>query len=308
MPPNVLVLGGVSYNLMIFLDRLPAPQPQTLWSQRYHETIGETGAGKALHLSKLGMDTTFFALIGDDEYGDRIRERLGRERMTFVHDIDPRGTQRHVNVMDPHGQRVSIIFEGGSPNPPFDPARMTGAIAAADTIVLNLDNYCRRFMPLLAGASASVWCDIHDYDGTSEYHRAYIDAAEYIFMSSDRMPNYHPFMEQLIAGGKKLVVCTHGRDGSTALTPDGRWYVMPIVDSYERVDTNGAGDGYFAGFLYGHARDYDIERCMQLATVVSGLAVTSTELAYPDLTADLAEGHWSEHFESAPHDQIIGDM
>lgn len=300
MPTNVLVLGGVSYNLMLFLDQLPSPQPQTLWTQRYHETIGETGAGKALHLSKLGLDTTFYALLGDDEYGARIRERLGRERMTFVYDIDPQGTQRHVNLMDPLGQRVSIIFEHGSSDPPFDPQRMSGAIAATEYIVLNLDNYCRRFMPLLAEASAPIWCDIHDYDGMNEYHKAYIDAADHIFMSSDILPNYRPFMEHLIERGKKLVVCTHGRDGSTALTSDGRWYEVPIIDRYERVDTNGAGDGFFAGFLYGHAHGYGIERCLQLATVVGGLAVTSTELALPDLTAAMAEAHWREHFEHTP--------
>jgi hypothetical protein len=36
--PRVLVRGGVSYNLMIYLDSFPAPTPQTVASQGFHET------------------------------------------------------------------------------------------------------------------------------------------------------------------------------------------------------------------------------------------------------------------------------
>jgi acarbose 7IV-phosphotransferase len=53
---RVLVLGGVSYNTMIHVDRFPQPEPQTMFSRRVHDTVGSTGAGKALNLSKLGFD------------------------------------------------------------------------------------------------------------------------------------------------------------------------------------------------------------------------------------------------------------
>jgi hypothetical protein len=44
---RILVLGGVSYNTMIYLDSLPSARPQTIFSQGLHETVGSTGAGNA---------------------------------------------------------------------------------------------------------------------------------------------------------------------------------------------------------------------------------------------------------------------
>jgi acarbose 7IV-phosphotransferase len=292
MAVRVLVLGGVSFDTIIYLAEFPRPEPQTLWSERYHETVGSTGAGKALNFAKLGLPTTFYALIGDDAHGAMIRDRFARERLSFVYDIDPKGTRRHVNLMDQHGRRISIFVESGSFDRAIDPQRMEHAIADAAYVVLNIDNYCRQFIPLIEQHGKPIWCDIHDYDGVNPYHSPFIDAASYVFLSSDRLPDYRSFMEALIEQGKQLVVCTHGAGGSTALTADGRWLETPIVETYQRVDTNGAGDSFFAGFVYGHAHGYDIERCLQLGTIVAGLSVTSLELAYPQLSAERAEAEW----------------
>ena len=116
-------------------------------------------------------------------------------------------------------------------------------------------------------------------------------------MSSDALPDYRPFMERQIAAGKQLLVCTHGRSGSTALVPDGTWIDIPALSGYEQVDTNGAGDSFFAGLLYGYLQGYDVERSLRLGTITAGLCVTSTELAYPDLSPVLLESEYRRHYE-----------
>jgi sugar/nucleoside kinase (ribokinase family) len=294
--PRVLVLGGVSYNLMIYLDSFPAPAPQTVASHGFHETVGATGAGKALNLGRLGLDVTLHGLIGDDFYGGKIRAFLAQEPLTFVYDLDPAGTQRHVNLMDARGRRISIFLTSDSPQPEVDQARLAALIAQSNYVALNIVNYCRFLIPLIRQAGKAIWCDIHDYDGQNPYHRDFIEAADYIFLSSDALADYRPFMRQLMAAGKKLVVCTHGADGSTALTPDGRWIETPAPDDYPRRDTNGAGDAFFAGFLYGFAQGAPVGRCLRLATIAGGLCVTSPELAWPDLSPTALEQEYARHY------------
>ncbi len=51
---TALVLGGVSWNKVVYVNQLPEPIPQTTFSQGAHETVGATGAGEALDLHKLG--------------------------------------------------------------------------------------------------------------------------------------------------------------------------------------------------------------------------------------------------------------
>jgi sugar/nucleoside kinase (ribokinase family) len=293
---RALILGGVSYNLLIYLDTLPAPQPQTLFSRRFHETVGSTGAGKALSLSKLGLAVTLHAPIGADRYGDLIRAYLDRPDLTFLYDLDPAGTQRHVNLMDAAGQRISIFINAVSFDPPVAQARLVALLPQHDIIVLNIANYCRHLIPAIQSAGRAIWCDIHDYDGENAYHQDFIAAADYLFLSSDRLLNYRTFMEEQIAAGKCLVVCTHGKEGATALTSDGQWITMPVIDAYGRVDTNGAGDNFFAGFLFGYTHDYPVEQCMRLGTIVSGLSITTPELVLPELTSALVEAEYHRYY------------
>ena len=285
--PLALVIGGVSYNTMVYLDTFPNPVPQTIISRGFHETIGSTGAGKALNLRKLGFDVTLHALIGDDTYGRRVAELLAAEQVGFIYDVDPRGTQRHLNLMDQAGGRISIFLEPGTFEPDFDRARVEQLVPGSDYVVLNISNYCRTLIPAIQRHRRPIWCDVHDYDGTSSYYADFVDAADFLFLSSDHMPDYRPFMQAMSAQGKRLVVCTHGRLGATALTDAGAWIETPIVATYPQTDTNGAGDSFFAGYLFGHARGYRAEQCLRIAAVTSGLCVTTAELALPELSPEL---------------------
>lgn len=294
------VIGGVSYNTMIYLDHLPKPAPQMIFSRGSHETVGDTGAGKALNLARLGFDVTLYSLLAKDEAGQKVISQLSHEPLiSLIYDEDPLGTARHLNLMDSEGQRISIYVNGGSTNATINWAHWESVFAESDYIILNINPYCRGAIPLIQKYHQPIWCDIHDYDGVSVYHKDFIAAATYIFMSSDRMPDYRPFMETLIDEGRELVVCTHGKRGSTALTADKVWIEMPIQPYLPVVDTNGAGDAFFAGFLYGHAQGYDVQRCMQYAVIASGLCVTSYELASPELSVDWIEADWRKFFGSA---------
>ena len=195
--PDVFVPGNVTFNTMIYMRSFPEPRPQTIFAADHYETLGGAGAGKALNLSKLGLTVTCHSLIGYDYYGERIIEAMGEANLRFVYDIDPAGTQRHINLMDGDGGRISIFLESGTFDPEIDLAPLEAAIARSDYPVLNVSNYCRRLIPAMKARGKDIWCDIHDYDGQNPYHADFIQAGDYIFMSSDAMPDYRPFMAQL---------------------------------------------------------------------------------------------------------------
>ena len=283
---SVFVAGGVAWNTMVYLDSLPQPHGQTLFSKGYHETVGATGAGKALNLAALDRPVTLHAMIGDDAPGREIRSRLDAAGVSFLADIDPKGTERHLNLMARVGARISIYTGYATFEPDIDLGRIERAIAQHDVLALNINNYCRRLIPAARAHGRPIWCDIHDYDGHDDYHRDFIEAADVLFLSSDALPDYRDFMAAQIAAGKSLVVCTHGNDGATALTTTNDWLQQPVADGFERVDTNGAGDAFFAGFLSTWLDGGNIRQCLRAASVVAGLCVTSRELASPDLSPE----------------------
>lgn len=294
---KVLVIGGTTFDSIVYLDKLPQGNPQTLFaSSPLNETLGSTGSGKALNLTKLGVDTTLHSVIGNDEYGHKIIKGLTNAGVDFKYDFDPLGTERHVNLIDPSGQRISIFVTWGSAQPALDLERLEQLIIQCDIVVLNIISYTKQLIKLIEKHQKPIWTDLHDYNLGNPYHAPYIEAANYIFVASDNLPDYRKTMLEWMANGKELVVCTHGRKGATALTKEGEWIEMPIISNYEFKDANGAGDSFFSGFLKAYLEGKSVSDCMKYATVVAGLCINSYELASESLSAELVEKEISKYY------------
>lgn len=294
---KVLVIGGTTFDSIVYLKNLPKPEPQTIHYAVFNETLGSTGAGKALNLRRLNVDTKLHSILGDDEYGTRIMKGLNAAGVDFIYDFDPRGTERHVNLMDENGNRISIFVTQSSDKLDLDMVRIEELIKQCDMVVLNILAYTKQLIPLIKKHNKPVWTDLHDYNEGNPYHEDFIDIADYIFVSSDNMTDYKIVMEGFMARGKELIVCTHGKGGSTALTKDGHWIETPIIEDYKFIDANGAGDSFFSGFLYGFLKQKTLKECLKLATICAGLCITSKELVFEALSGELLEEEYKKYYK-----------
>lgn len=293
---NVLVLGGTTFDSIITLKKLPDPTPQTIHYAPFHETLGSTGAGKALNLKKLNVPSVLHSIIGNDDYGERIIQSLQRHNVNFVYDIDPNGTERHVNLMDDEGNRISIFVTQSSDKLELDLSSLENLIHECDVVVLNIIAYTKQLIALCRKYNKPIWTDLHDYDGHNAYHEDFIEVADYIFMSSDNLKDYKSVMKRFLEAGKQLVVCTHGKSGSTALTNEGHWIHMDIIKDYPFRDANGAGDSFFSGFLYGFLRGRTTEDCLRFGTICAGLCINSAELVNDELSEQLLQSEYEKHY------------
>jgi len=291
---DVFVAGGCSWDSIVYLDSFP-DRTETHFARDFQETLGSSGSGKALNLGRLGVDTRLHAMIGDDRYGEAIRERFDAESVTFEADIDPNGTERHVNLMNDAGERISIFVVLPTQEPDIGYERLERWVAEADALVVSPVNYSRHLLPAAVEARTPVWADVHAYDGEDEYYDDFLAAADYLFMSEEGMDDYREFMREQIDAGKRLVVCTRGDDGVTALTADGEWVEVPAAE-FEMTDTNGAGDAFFAGYLYGHRQGLAVETNLRLGTLAGGLAVSSRDLAHPELSPDRLAAEYERRY------------
>jgi sugar/nucleoside kinase (ribokinase family) len=283
---RVTVLGGAAWNRMIHVDRLPEGRGATIHPRWHHEAIGGAGAGKALNLARLGVDVTLFAGIGQDDAGRRVRDGLALVGVDLRPTDDPTGTAEHINLMDPVGGRASIMLANGSPDLGFDEDAVAESMTGADVVVVDLAPWTPRAIRIASASGRPVWTDLHDHDGTSSWHATFIDAAEVVFISHDRLPDPRSFLTAIVGRGKRFVVCTMGADGAIALDASGRWYEVPAVPDVAVVDSNGAGDAFFAGTLFGVLEGVSLEAALEYGSRAAALAVTSTELASPELTPE----------------------
>jgi acarbose 7IV-phosphotransferase len=288
---QVVVVGGASWNSMVYVDAYPTAAPATIHAQRWHETIGSSGAGKALNLARLGVPVSLHALIGNDEEGRRVRDALTAGGVDLVAPTAPGATTRHFNVMDRQGRRVSFLLAptaGDAANAAeaaLDLDALEPRIAAADVVLLEIVDHARRVIPLALRHGKPIWTDLHSYDGVRSFERDFIDAAEVVFLSGDRIADPRPFMERTHADGARLVVCTLAEEGAIALTAAG-WHEIPPEPVEAVIDTNGAGDAFEAGVLFGELRGVPLPIALRMGARAAAHSVGSPELASVELSAD----------------------
>lgn len=274
----VFIAGPASWNSIVVLDRLPAPTPHMQFAEESWETVGGTSAGKALSLAALGTSAVLYALIGDDEPGRRISAALAAAEVEVRWGASVQ-TERHLNLMTRAGERVSLYLS--------TPSEQTGAIADdvrtamadAEIIVLDLAAEPLRLLPAARVSGRPLWVDVHDYDGEAEYHRPFLAAADAVFCNADKLSDPLDFLRSRITAGASFAVCTLGAEGAVAVDADGETYRVDAVP-VDVVDTNGAGDAFFAGVLAARLAGSALPKALSAGAVSAAKALGSRHL-YP---------------------------
>ncbi|MEU4693489.1 carbohydrate kinase family protein [Actinoplanes sp. NPDC023714] len=278
--PRVLIAGPVAWNLMIHLAELPRPEPHMVVAEWHHEAVGGTSAGKALNLRRLGVPVTLMTVLGDDFYKDRIVGVLQNAGVDLVAVPSATGTERHTNLMSANGQRTSIYLNLPEPAGPIT----VPPLGDADVVVADLAAFSLPVLRAAREAGREIWCDLHDWDGEAEFQREFAETADVIFASADRLPDPVVFMRERIEAGARLVVCTFGAEGAMACERGADPIHVPASRVASVMDTNGAGDAFFAGVLAGRLRGLPLEESLRQGAEAGAAAVQSKELAGPGLS------------------------
>ncbi|MET4159978.1 carbohydrate kinase family protein [Agromyces sp. PvR057] len=283
MTAPIVISGAASWNRILLLDRLPEPVPHMQFALAEHETIGGTSAGKALGLVGLGHAVRLHTLIGSDADGERVRRLLAASGID-LDDLPTDVTERHLNLMTPAGERVSLYLS--TPADPGTPAspELVQAMADAAAIVLDLSERSRGLIATARASGRPIWTDIHDYDGEAAFHRPFIEAADWIFMNADRIgEDPIPFMETCVLRGASVVVCTLGARGAVAVDADLRRHDVAAVP-VEVVDANGAGDAFMSGVLDAHLGGASLDAALDAGAGHAATVLTTRHL-HPSLDA-----------------------
>ena len=279
---RVVVIGGASWNTMIRVERFPEPGPGRVVPIDWHDAVGSSGAGKALNLARLGVSVTLATALGDDEDGRRVAAFLTAAGIDLILATNPDGTTRHVNLMDRAGRRLSILLEHRT-ELQIDLAAVERAVAAADAVFLGIGHDARHLVPLIRLHERPIWTDLHSYDGVDSYHQPFIETAEVVLLSGDRLADPRATVEEIHRRGKRLVVCTLAERGAIALDSGGRWHNVQ-AEPATIVDTNGAGDAYGAGLLVGELIGLSLDEALVMAARTAAIAIGSRDLSASDLT------------------------
>ncbi|TQL03836.1 sugar/nucleoside kinase (ribokinase family) [Cellulomonas sp. SLBN-39] len=288
--PRVLVTGPASWSTVVHVARLPEPRPHTAFAQRWADGLGGTSAGKAVTLAALGVDVHLRTLLGDDDAGRRVRAALDRPGLT-LHALPARdgATERHLNLLDPTGGRVSLYLTLPEAAVPVRPVDLGPALDGAGAAVADLAEHSRPLLVAARGRGVPLWCDVHDDDGAADgYARAFTAAADVVVASAVRLDDPAAYLRARVAEGARLAVCTLGAAGALALAHDGdgeRWFEVGTAPVDGDVHAEGAGDAFVAGLLQATLTGVPVPGALARAAATGALAVGQEGLGAPGASA-----------------------
>ncbi|GGZ26530.1 adenosine kinase [Streptomyces poonensis] len=273
---DVLVLGGSGVDTIVYVPELPLPFADSHHVPAIESRAGQTGDFVAVGLHALGLRTHHLDLIGDDHEGDLVRA-LHRERGIPLTEVpSPAGTKRAVNLVGPDGRRLSLYDSTRARNADrLPPDTVRTLAAAARHVHVSLTQPCAHALPLLRETGVTISTDLHDWDGVNPYHEPFALAADVVFVSAAALTEPEKTARRIAEQGRaQVVVVTAGADGAYQLVDGELRHVPAAVPPGPVVDSNGAGDAFAAGYLFGRLSGEGPERCGLYGAIAGAHACT----------------------------------
>ena len=274
---SVCVLGSANMDLVVTVDRAPAPG-ETAVGHEFAQIPGGKGANQALAAARAGGDVRMLGAVGDDAFGRRIRAVLEADGVDTIglHIVDvPTGTA-HI-VVDAYGENSIVVIPGanGTVRTMSDDHRT--AITTSDVLLLQLE------LPIEIVESAARWgaeCGVTVVLTPAPVLPVTADLLETVDLL---VPNEHEAelltgahdprtaAETLLARGALAVAVTMGRRGCLYADRSGLVEVPAI--EVPTVDTTAAGDTFVAALTLALAEGRTLPEGLEWATAAAALSV-----------------------------------
>ncbi|MEU2064856.1 adenosine kinase [Streptomyces sp. NPDC013455] len=276
-PTDVLVLGGAGVDTVIRVPELPLPYADSYMIDSGIRTrAGQTGDFVALGLTALGLRTHHLDLLGDDPEGDLVRALHREHGIALTALPQPAGTKRAVNLVAPDGRRLSLYdTTRARPGDRFPEATLRALATASRHVHVTITQPCADTLPVLRETGVPLSTDLHDWDGENPYHEPFARAADVVFLSAAALTDPERTMRLIAERGRaEAVVATAGAEGAYLLADRELTRVPAVEPPGPVVDSNGAGDAFAAGFLYGRLAGEPPLRCARYGAVAGAYACT----------------------------------
>lgn len=274
---DILVLGGAGVDSIVYVPELPLPFADSYMVPAIETRAGQTGDFVAMGVQALGLRTHHLDLIGDDHEGDLVRA-LHRERgIPLTEVVQSGGTKRAVNLVGPDGRRLSLYDNSRSHDADrLLPQETVEALASVSRHAhVSLTYPCAFALPTLRAAGVSVSTDLHNWDGAEPYHEAFAHEADLVFLSTAALTDPEKTMRRIAARGRaRVVVATAGAEGAHLLADGELFHVPTAPPPAPVVDSNGAGDAFASGFLFGWLSGEPPLRCARYGAIAGAYACT----------------------------------
>lgn len=284
--PRVCVVGSVNVDLLMTVDPRPVTPGYRLGS-RFETLLGGKGLNTALSMAALAPDDVIFlGRVGDDMYGDFVRNRLsglGYLRSQLVSAPGEHTGIGHVRAT-PDGEYDTTVLVGANAHcGPSDVASLLDTSDGPLRWVTNMETPLAWWPSVSArGRGDELWVNLSPV--TEDAHSVlphasvvvvnHIEAAALVGVS-DRVGGDELALE-LSTRTPAVTVVTAGAEGAW-LAEQGQGLIHSPAHRTEVVSTVGAGDSFFAALAIARGRGCDWHQALHVATTAGSVVAGSAD-------------------------------
>ena len=259
----------------------------------YHRYLGGSPTNVAMNLARLGLRPAMIASVGEDGFGDYILHRLEEIHIDtrYVKRIPELPTStvfvsRSLETPDfvAYREADNMILEAQIPSDLLaeaeifhttcfalskDPARTTIMSKAKEArnagCKLSIDiNYSEKVWSdrLLATETIKEYCSYDPLVKISE------DDMERFF---NKKVSHKEIFKYFHDNGVSIICLTLGKNGAKLSQKGMASIELPAIDIIEVMDTTGAGDAFWSGFLFAYLKKYPLKNCLEIALKLAAL-------------------------------------
>ncbi len=310
--PKVLGIGNALVDIIITLEddlllkefHLPKGSMQLVDREFSDHILNETGplrktiasggsCANTIHgLACLGVETGFIGKICHDEFGTFFLDDLRSKNIRPFLFFSPTETGRAISLVSPNKERTFATFLGAAmelspenlvPNlfNEYDIIHFEGYLVQNHDLLL-------KAMELARQNQMKISLDLASYNVVEDHHDFLIsivnDYVDILFANEDEAKAFTGLLPQdaldEMARGCDVAVIKMGKMGSWIKSSDS---VIPIQPHRVDIrDTTGAGDLYAAGFLYGLANRFPLEKCGLIASYLASRVIEAEGAKIPE--------------------------
>lgn len=215
------------------------------WNQYYP---GGNPVNVAVYLLRLGEEASYTGAVGDDKYGQTMKDALKSKKVDISHVKTLHGDTAVTKVELVNGDRVFTDYSEGVLKDFKLTEEDIDFLCGHDLVISGIWGMIEDDLPKIKEKGVPIAFDFSDQLEHPIVEKA-IGSVTYAFFSDDRgdSQELREYMKKMQEKGPKLVLVTLGDKGSICY--DGAEFYKFGILPCEVVDTMGAGDSFIAGFL-----------------------------------------------------------
>ena len=276
---KIVCLGHITFDITFPVDSFPKENKKTRYFEKT-ECAGGPASIAAFLLGKWGMKTFIAGVIGNDDYGRKIKKEFVLNNVNTKYlELSEKAETSHALILANRNNGSRTILSYVPKNSKMKPFTLA---KAPDIILIDgheyeaskkmLETYPQAISIIDAGRCKREVIELAkmvNYVVCSKEFAEEVTGLKINYEDKISLAHIYRKMEEIFKGNIVITL----EDKGCLYSLNNKIKIMPGL-KVKTIDSTGAGDIFHGAFTYGVAKGFDFEKILKYANIAGALSVT----------------------------------